>query len=383
MRIVCGLDVHKDIIYLCILSSTGEILEQVFGVLTTQLEEMRDLMLKYNVQEVGMESTSVYWIPVWRVLESHFKLKLINPYFIKQLPGRKSDVKDAQWIAECMMKELVRGSFVPPERIQQLRLYDRRIYDLDDEIIRKLAKLDAVIQRCNIRLSNYVSNTDSVSYKSVIDKICEGVTSPEELVKEIHGRIINKHGKETIIASLKGCITEVDIDIMTQLKAEIDLAELHKQKCLEKMQDICEKEYSEQLRNLQTIPGVKMRAATSLIAEIGTDMSHFETANHLSSWAGLRPRNDQSNKTIKSRRITHGNRYLRRTIIQCAWGASRAKDYFFSRFSYYQTQVRKKNRMKVIVAISRKMLVCAWHILKENVAYKDFDNKILTSDTKG
>lgn len=383
MRIVCGLDVHKDSIYLCILSSTGEILEQIFGVLTTQLEEMRDLMLKYNVQEVGMESTSVYWIPVWRVLESHFKLKLINPYFIKQLPGRKSDVKDAQWIAECMMKELVRGSFVPPERIQQLRLYDRRIYDLDDEIIRKLAKLDAVIQRCNIRLSNYVSNTDSVSYKSVIDKICEGVTSPEELVKEIHGRIINRHGKEIIIASLKGCITEVDIDIMTQLKAEIDLAELHKQKCLEKMQDICEKEYSEQLSNLQTIPGVKMRAATSLIAEIGTDMSHFETANHLSSWAGLRPRNDQSNKTIKSRRITHGNRYLRRTIIQCAWGASRAKDYFFSRFSYYQTQVRKKNRMKVIVAISRKMLVCAWHILKENVAYKDFDNKILTSDTKG
>ena len=383
MRIVCGLDVHKDSIYLCILSSTGEILEQVFGVLTTQLEEMHDLMLKYNVQEVGMESTSVYWIPVWRVLESHFKLKFINPYFIKQLPGRKSDVKDAQWIAECMMKELVRGSFVPPERIQQLRLYDRRIYDLDDEIIRKLAKLDAVIQRCNIRLSNYVSNTDSVSYKSVIDKICEGVTSPEELVKEIHRRIINKHGKATIIASLKGCITEVDIDIMTQLKAEIDLAELHKQKCLEKMQDICEKEYSEQLRNLQTIPGVKMRAATSLIAEIGTDMSHFETANHLSSWAGLRPRNDQSNKTIKSRRITHGNRYLRRTIIQCAWGASRAKDYFFSRFSYYQTQVRKKNRMKVIVAISRKMLVCAWHILKENVAYKDFDNKILTSDTKG
>ena len=383
MRIVCGLDVHKDSIYLCILSSTGEILEQVFGVLTTQLEEMRDLMLKYNVQEVGMESTSVYWIPVWRVLEPHFELKLINPYFIKQLPGRKSDVKDAQWIAECMMKELVRGSFVPPERIQQLRLYDRRIYDLDDEIIRKLAKLDAVIQRCNIRLSNYVSNTDSVSYKSVIDKICEGVTSPEELVKEIHGRIINRHGKEIIIASLKGCITEVDIDIMTQLKAEIDLAELNKQKCLEKMQEICEKEYSEQLSNLQTIPGVKMRAATSLIAEIGTDMSHFETANHLSSWAGLRPRNDQSNKTIKSRRITHGNRYLRRTIIQCAWGASRAKDYFFSRFSYYQTQVRKKNKMKVIVAISRKMLVCAWHILKENVAYKDFDNKILTSDTKG
>ena len=383
MRVVCGLDVHKDSIYLCILSSTGEIFEKVFGVLTTQLEEMRDLMLTHHVSEVGMESTGIYWVPVWRMLEEHFKLKLINPYFIKQLPGHKSDVKDAQWIAECMQKDLVRGSYVPPERIQQLRQYDRRIYDLDDEIIRKLGKLDAVVQRCNIRLSNYVSNTDSKSYKSVIDKICEGVTDPKMLVEEVHGRIINRHGKETILASLKGYITECDVDIMRQLKAEIDMAEQHKQECMDKMQEICEKEYSEALRNLQTIPGVKMRAATSLIAEIGTDMTHFETANHLASWCGLKPRNDQSNKTIKSRRITHGNRYLRRTIIQCAWGASRTKDCFFNRFSYHQTQVRRKNKMKVLVAIARKMLVAAWHILKEDTVYKDFDNRIMTPDTNG
>ena len=163
MRIVCGLDVHKDSIFLCIMSSTGEIFEKKYGVLTNQLEEMRDLMLTYHVQEVGMESTSVYWVPVWRILEPHFKLKLINPYFIKQLPGHKSDVKDAQWIAECMMKELV---------------------------------------------------------------------------KEVHGRIINRHGRETIIASLKGCVTKADIDIMAQLKAEIDMAEAHKQKCMDKMQEI-------------------------------------------------------------------------------------------------------------------------------------------------
>lgn len=238
MRTVCGLDVHKDSIYLCILSSTGEVIEKVYGVLTIQLEEMRDLMLTHHVQEVGMESTSVYWIPVWRCLEPYFKLKLINPYFIRQLPGHKSDVKDAQWIAECLLKDLVRGSFVPPERIQQLRQYDRRIYDLDDEIIRKLAKLDAAVQRCNIRLSNYVSNTDGKSYKSVIDRNCEGVTDPKALVEEVHGRIINRHGRETIIAALRGCITECDIDIMRQLKAEIDMAELHKQECMNKMQDI-------------------------------------------------------------------------------------------------------------------------------------------------
>lgn len=383
MRIVCGLDVHKDSIYLCILSSTGEIIEKVFGVLTCQLQEMRDLMLTHHVEEAGMESTSVYWIPVWRVLEPHFKLKLINPYFIRQLPGHKSNVKDARWIAECMMKELVRGSFVPPERIQQLRQYDRRIYDLDDEIVRKLAKLDAVVQRCNIRLGNYVSNTDSKSYKSVIDRICEGVTDPKVLVEEIHGRIINRHGKDTIISSLTGCVTECDMDILRQLKAEIDMAGQHKQECMDKVQAVCEREYSAALQNLQTIPGIKMRAATSLIAEIGTDMGHFQTANHLTSWSGLRPRNDQSNKTIKSRCITHGNRYLRRTLIQCAWGASRTQGCFFNRFSYHQTQVRRKNRMKVQVAIARKMLVCAWHILSRNVQYKDFDNRIGTSDENG
>ena len=372
MRIVCGLDVHKDSVYLCILSSTGEIVEKVFGVLTFQLAKMRDLMLKHHVQEVGMESTSVYWIPIWRVLEPHFKLKLVNPYFIKQLPGHKSDVKDAQWIAECMLKDLVRGSFVPPERIQQLRQYDRRIYDLDDEINRKLSKLDAVMQRCNIRLSNYVSNTDSKSYKEVVARISEGITDPKILVEEIHGRIINSHGRKTIIAALTGVITQADSDMMRQIREEIDVAEKHKQECMGKMQEICEQEYTDQLRNLQTIPGVKLRAATSLIAEIGTDMSIFETANHLASWSGLKPRNDESNKVIKSKRITHGNRYLRRTIVECSWAASRTKGCFFSRFSYHQTQVRKKGKMKVQIAIARKLLICAWHILSKNIIYRDF-----------
>ena len=132
-------------------------------------------MLHHHVVEVSMESTSVYWIPIWRVLSPYFKLNLANPYFIKQLPCRKSDVKDAQWIAECTMKELIRGSFVPPETIQQLRQYDRRIFDLNEEIVRKLSKLDAVLQRCNIRLSNYVSNVDSKSYKAVVRAISQGI----------------------------------------------------------------------------------------------------------------------------------------------------------------------------------------------------------------
>ena len=375
MRSVCGLDVHKDSVYLCILSEDGELIEKVFGVLTFQLHQMRDLLLAHHVEKVSMESTSVYWIPIWRILAPHFHLQLVNPYFIKQLPGHKSDVADAQWIAECTMKNLISSSFVPPEDIQQLRQYDRRIFDLDEEIVRKLSKLDAVMQRCNIRLGNYVSNVDCKSYKDVVRKISEGVTDPEILIEEIHGRIIKHHGRETILASLTGVVSQAEIDVLRQLREELDLAEEHKQECLERMLEICQEKYPDELRRLQTIPGVSERTATSLIAEIGTDMSKFETANHLAAWSGLRPRNDESNRKFKSRRITHGNVYLRKNIIQCAWAASRTKDCFFSRFSYYQTQVRKKNKMKVIVAVARKLLVAAWHVIHDKTDYVDFQKQ--------
>ena len=375
MRSVCGLDVHKDSVYLCILSEDGELIEKVFGVLTFQLHQMRDLLLAHHVEKVSMESTSVYWIPIWRILAPHFHLQLVNPYFIKQLPGHKSDVADAQWIAECTMKNLISSSFVPPEDIQQLRQYDRRIFDLDEEIVRKLSKLDAVMQRCNIRLSNYVSNVDCKSYKDVVRKISEGVTDPEILIEEIHGRIIKHHGRETILASLTGVVSQAEVDVLRQLREELDFAEEHKQECLERMLEICQEKYPDELRRLQTIPGVKERTATSLIAEIGTDMSKFETANHLTAWSGLRPRNDESNRKFKSRRITHGNVYLRKNIIQCAWGASRTKNCFFSRFSYHQTQVRKKNKMKVIVAVARKLLVAAWHVIHDKTDYVDFQKQ--------
>lgn len=375
MRSVCGLDVHKDSVYLCILSEDGELIEKVFGVLTFQLHQMRDLLLAHHVEKVSMESTSVYWIPIWRILAPHFHLQLVNPYFIKQLPGHKSDVADAQWIAECTMKNLISSSFVPPEDIQQLRQYDRRIFDLDEEIVRKLSKLDAVMQRCNIRLSNYVSNVDCKSYKDVVRKISEGVTDPEILIEEIHGRIIKHHGRETILASLTGVVSQAEVDVLRQLREELDLAEEHKQECLERMLEICQEKYPDELRRLQTIPGVKERTATSLIAEIGTDISKFETANHLTAWSGLRPRNDESNRKFKSRRITHGNVYLRKNIIQCAWGASRTKNCFFSRFSYHQTQVRKKNKMKVIVAVARKLLVAAWHVIHDKTDYVDFQKQ--------
>ena len=337
---------------------------------------LREELVRHQVSEVGMESTSIYWIPIWRVLEGYAKQYLVNPYFIKQLPGRKSDVKDAAWIAECVQKQLIRGSYVPPTIIQQLRQYNRRIYDLNAALTRHYHKLDALMQRCNIRLSNYLANTGAKSYQRVVDALCQGISAPEKLITYVHGKILSKHGYDTILSALTGVVSETDITMLSQLKADIDTGEKTKAICEQKMLDICRQHFPVQLTNLITIPGVKERDATSIIAEIGVDMTPFQTANHLTSWCGLRPRNDQSNHTIMCRKITHGNKFIRQIMIECAWAASRQNGCFFNKFSFTQTQVRKKPQKKVMVAIARKMLVCVWHILTNNVPYMDSNKQM-------
>ena len=369
MKTVCGLDVHKDSVFCCILCANGEKIQHKFGVLTEDLVTLRDLMVSEGVEECAMESTSIYWIPVWRVLEGSVKLHLVNPYFIKQLPGKKSDVKDAEWIAACLSKELIASSFVPDDKIQRLRQYDRRIFDLNASISRNLVKLDQCIQRCNIRISNYISTTDSKGYRSIVKLISQGVTDAEVLVKELHGRTINRHGRETLVRALSGVVSETDIDIINQLVEEIELQQRHKDEAQEKMTALCVEWFPKELENLQTIPGVKERSATSIIAETGTDMSHFQTPKKLVAWVGLRPRNEESAGKIKARGITHGNRFVRKTMIECSWGAARMKDSFFAEFSYRQCIERRKNKMKVQVAIARKILVAVWYVLSQGTQY--------------
>ena len=372
MRIVCGLDVHKDSVFVCFLNENGDKFEAKYGVLTPELEELHKLLLDHGVKEVTMESTSIYWHPIWRILEDIEDLKLVNPYFIKQLPGRKSDVRDAAWIAECTMKDLIRGSFVPEPSVQRMRQYNRRIFDLNKEKVYKLTKLDALLQRCNIRISNYVSSTDSQSYKKVVKLLSEGVSDASLLLEKVHGRTVKRVGKEVLTAALTGVVSEVDVDLIRQYSEEIEMIEDHLQECQKKLTALCEKEFPDEFKNLQTIPGVKERSATSILSEIGADMKMFLTASALISWCGLKPRNEESAGKIKSRRITHGNKYIRKTMIECAWGASRTQDCFFSKFSYTQTVVRRKNAMKVKVAVARKMPIAVWHVLKEGVSYLDY-----------
>lgn len=380
MRNVCGLDVHKDNVFVCIDKENGEKIQFKTGILTKELDALRDTLVANDVTEIAMESTSVYWMPIWRILENDFKLYLVNPYAIKQLPGRKSDIKDAEWIATCLQKELIRGSYVPNSEIQQLRQYNRRIFDINKQSVYIQNKIDAALQRCNIRIGNYISNVRAKSYCEIVDMLSEGKTSPELLIVKVHKRTINKWGRETILAALEGVVNKTDCRILKQLKEELDMLRRHKVECLVMLRDICMENYKEQILDIQTIPGIGEQGAMQIIAETGVDMKAFMTAAMLVGWAGLKPRNDESNGKFKSRSTTHGNKYLRKILIECAWGASRTQGCFFNKFSYHQTMVRKKNRQKVQVAIARKILVVIWNILEKDVVYSDVLEKDKTKD---
>lgn len=369
---VAGLDVHKDSIFLCIMDQKETIIfQKTYGVLTPELFQMRNDMLIRGVSECAMESTSVYWIPVWNALCDSMELKLVNPYFIKQLPGRKSDVKDAQWIAECVLKKLIKGSFLPEANVQDMRKLNRRIMDLNKDMTYNCNKLDAAMQRCGFRLSNYVSTTTNKSFQTVLKAIIGGQTNPEELVRLIHGRTLNKHGKECIKSAVTASFSKTDLTVFRQLKETIDIIERQIGECQKELTALCEKHYPEHYKRLQTIPGVKERAATAIIAETGVDMKMFATAACLVGWCGLKPRNDVSNGRFKSRKVTHGNRYLRQILIEIAWVASRTRNCFFSHFSYTQTTVKKKSKMKIQVAIARKILVAVWHMMSKGQDFID------------
>lgn len=368
MRTVSGLDIHKDSIFMCIMDTQGKKTEEKFGVSTREINRMSSVMQSFYVSDVCMESTSIYWMPIWRLLEKDFKLHLVNPLFLKQLPGRKSDVKDAEWIATVLIKDLVKDSFVPDCNIQRLRQYGRRINEINRDLVRCEQRIDMILQRCNIRLSNHVSRTKSKSYRKVVDALIAGEVSADELVKYIHGRTLNRCGRSTIRDSLEGCVSQSDRDILSQYIQMFDMYESQKRQCIDAMVKMCTELYKETFMFLLTIPGIKEISAAIIISEIGNNMELFATAATLVSWAGLRPRNDESAGKIRSRKITHGNKYLRKALMECAWGAARTKDsVFFSRF--WHLKGMKKHHNAIIVAIARQMLTIIWTLLSKKESF--------------
>ena len=369
---VCGLDVHKDSVFACIRDENEEIiLEKRFGTLTSDLDNLRDVLVAHSVGQVVMESTSIYWMPVWRVLATDFQLTLANPYLVKQLPGDKTDKKDAKWLSKCMQKGMIGGSFVPDEELQQLRQYARRYHYLSKQIVRVEQRLDNHLQRCNIRISNYVSNQGkNKSIRKVLKAIEQGERDPAKLCRLIHGRIKNKHGQEVITSSLTGFITDVDVEMFRQCMEELELLEKQQSQCVKLLEESAMKHYAEEITLLCTIPGIQKLSAMCILAELGVDMSVFFSAAAMVGWAGFRPRNDESAGKIRSRKIMPGNKYLRKMLIQIGWAAALSNQSFLGK-KYRQLSARMKSQ-KAVVAIARKLLVIIFNVLSTR---QSFDHK--------
>ena len=362
-----GLDVHKDSIFCAIYDGKNYSSVKEFSTTTVSIRSLGDYLRSEKVKKVAMESTSTYWIPVWDILyEMYFELTLVNPLHIKQMPGRKSDAKDAQWIAELLHKNLLRGSLIPSPLIQELRTYTREYRTLVNQRTKVLTQMDRILVMCGIRLSSCISSLDSKSFMQVVDALIRGETAPDTLVRLVYGNRKNKESGK-LRESLTGNMKAHHRLKLSTCKQQFDLFEQQIALYLEEMQKLCSEHFSEEICNLSTLPGVSQISAMIIIAETGGDMSVFENSGKFTGWTGLRPRNDESAGKFKSTATTKGNKHLRAIIVQVAWAASRTKGSFF--MDKFTKLAIRKSRKKALIAIGRKILVIVWHILSEKTQY--------------
>ena len=364
---VSGLDVHKDSIFCGIYDGKKSTEVKKFTTFTQGIKEMGELLKNQGIQKVAMESTSIYWIPIWNILEEMgFSLMLVNPYLIKQMPGRKSDIKDAQWIATLLHKGLLRGSLIPDKTIRQLRSYSRKYVKMQAMITSVFQEMERILEMCNIRITSLVSKNNSVSIKRVIEHIIQGKDSLEELACCIHGRILNSKG-DMVKQSLEGYVQDHHRFTLELAWERYQLYSRQLSQIEKQMEAICQEHYSQHMELLISIPGIQRKAAMQIIAETGADMKAFQNSRKLTGWAGLRPKNDESAGKLKSTSVTKGNRFLRRIMVQCAWAASREKGSFYK--TKFEQLCIRKSRKKALIAISRKLLTVVWHVLEEKSPY--------------
>ena len=364
---VSGLDVHKDSIFCAIFDGAEYSEVKEYASMTNSIRQMGFHLKEEGVERIAMESTSIYWTPVWDILEEMgFDLVLVNPFFIKQMPGRKSDIKDAQWIASLLHKGLLRGSMIPCSTIKELRIYTRKYIRLQQKASQILTEMDRVMVTANIRIGSCVSKLTNKSVIRVIEALIRGETDPDRLVKLVYGNTKNKQSGK-LREALTGNLKDHHQQSLKWAKELYDLYEKQIQECLFYVEKICQEHYSKEMELLQSMPGISKISAMCIIAETGADMNAFENSGKITGWAGLRPRNDESAGKFKSTAITKGNKYLRSILVQVAWAASRTKGSYFKE-KFNRLSLRKSNK-KAIVAIARKMLVITWNLLNERKPY--------------
>jgi transposase len=364
-----GLDVHKKEVVGCLrLVTRSKAAYEVrrFATTTRGLIELAEWLESHGVTIVAMEATGVYWKPVWHILEGRFQLILANAAHIKGVPGRKSDVNDATWIADLLAHGLIRASFVPPQPIQELRDLTRTRKQLTREIVQHTQRIQAILEEANLKLSSAITDILGLSGRRILKAIVAGETDAAKL-SELGSRRLAASRSE-LFDALHGHVREhhrflIDQHLKTveHLEATITAFDAQIEAALAPFRDAVER--------LKEIPGLSETAAQILIAEIGTDMSQFTTAGHLLSWAGLVPRQDESAGKRRSTRVKKGAPWLKPVLVQCAWAAARKKN------SYFQAQfLRLKARCgpkKAAVAVAASLLTTAYHMLADGTCYQD------------
>lgn len=367
---VAGLDVHKRSVTACVRTSrpAGERGEEkrTFPTYSGDLERLREWLAGEGVTHVAMEATGVFWKPVWHELEGHVELLLVNAKHVKMIPGRKTDVADAAWLAQLLECGLLRGSFVPPRDIRRLRDLTRYRKRLVQDRTRETQRVEKVLEDAGIKLASVASRTLGVSGRAMIDRLIAGERDPsvladlalkrlryrlDDLEQALVGRFEQHHAAMLVLHL--GHVDQLTATI-AELDGRIDAAMV---------------DFAGQRDRLMTIPGVAKITAEVIIAEIGVDMSRFPTAGHLASWTGFCPGNNESAGKRRSGRTTRGSVWLRDVITQAAWAAARTKDsYLYAQFWRLAGRIGQR---KAAVAVAHSIIVAIWHMLSDDTDYQD------------
>jgi transposase len=332
--------------------------------MTSDILALHDWLMAHQVTHVAMESTGVYWKPVFNLLEGSFKVLLVNAAHIKAVPGRKTDVKDCEWIADLLAHGLLKGSFIPPEPIRDLRDLTRYRKSLTDERVREVNRLQKLLESANIKLSSVATDVMGVSGRGMLEALLGGNTDPKILADLARGRLRKK--LPLLREALYGRFRSHHRFLLEQILSHIDfLDELIESVSKEVENRIVP--FLKEIELLKTMTGVKQRVAENMISEMGVEMSCFPTHRHAASWAGLCPGNNESAGKRKSGKTRKGDRWLRRFLMEAAWAVSHTERTYLS--ALYHRLARRRGKKKAIVAVAHSILVIGYHILKEKVPY--------------
>lgn len=365
-----GLDVHKKIVVAAISvpnPAGGWYKEtRTFGTMTADLLALSDWLTSHGVTNAAMESTGEYWKPVFNILEANFDVLLVNAKHVKAVPGRKTDVKDAEWLAELLKHGLLRASFVPPVGQRDLRELTRYRTTFVRERATLVNRVHKALESANIKLTSVATDVMGVSSRAILAELIEGQTSPEQMADLAKGRLRTK--RDDLAKALEGRVKPHHRFVLTELLGEIDNLDETLARFDEQIQEAC-RPYEEMVQHLDTITGVARQTAEIMVAEMGIDMSHFPSADHLAAWGGVSPGNNESAGKHRSGRTRHGNRALRTALIQAAHAAAHTKNTYLA--AQYRRIAARRGKKKAIMAVAHSILVIAYHLISRKEDYRE------------